>query len=269
MDSSKASLSERLPALAIFLTVIASVGLSVVVAGFIVRGTQPTQLERVPSNSGQQDEGIEEILVRLDRLETRLNDSDESGETPNSDSLEQEAEHNRVERNARDLFERLERLEKIEEDRRLAAERQAEARRMQIARMTEAATVVMLDPSADDQMKARAWGQIRMNAANNWTDEIVAEAVRIGSTSTDPQIRADVWRQAHAGRMHPLLLQPLLHALANDSESTAREEAAETLDLYLNEPGVRQALQTASQFDEAPNVRRQASASLVGPRGGF
>ena len=218
---------------------------------------------------GHPNEQIDEILTRLDRIEQRL----QEGDTKPDSTLEPRAEPTVDEvpggQDSFDLDARLARLEKIEQDRQDAAQRRAEERRLQIAQMTAAATEVMLNPLADDQMKAGAWGQIRMNAAESWTDQIVAEAVRIGTTSTNPQMRADIWRQAHAGRTHPLLLQPLLHALTNDLERTAREEAAETLDLYLDQPGVRQALQTASQYDADPGVRRQALASRAGPQGGF
>jgi hypothetical protein len=183
--------------------------------------------------------------------------------------VEPETEEISVGQDTFGLSERLARLEQIEQDRQDAAQRRAEERRLQLAQMAAAATEVMLDPLADDQMKAGAWGQIRMNAAETWSYLIVAEAVRIGTSSTNPQMRADIWRQAHAGRTHPLLLQPLLYAMANDLERTAREETAETLDLYLDQPGVREALQIASQYDADPGVRRQALTALNGPQGGF
>ena len=97
----------------------------------------------------------------------------------------------------------------------------------------------------------------------------VAEAVRLGTTSSDPQVRSDIWRHAHANHTHALLLLPLLYALTSDPDRRVREEAAETLDLYLDQPGVREALQAVSQSDAELNVRRQAEMSLAGPEGGF
>ena len=142
-------------------------------------------------------------------------------------------------------------------------------RRAQRAQMAAAAAGVMLDPVNDDMAKIRAWQNMRMNAAEYWSDAVVAEAVRIGTTAEDPQIRADIWRQAHANHTHPLLLQPLLQALTTDPDRSVREEAAETLDLYLDQPGVPETLQTASQYDADPGVRMQAATSLGGPQGGF
>jgi hypothetical protein len=167
------------------------------------------------------------------------------------------------------LNERLVRLEQIEQERQEAVQRRQEARqrrdeirRSRIARNASAATQVILNPNANDQVKASAWRNLRGRAAQVWTDEIVAEAVRIGTTSSDPQLRADIWRQAHANHTHPLLLQPLLQALANDPDRNTREEAVETLDLYLDQPGVLEALRKASQDDSDAGVRRQASMSL-------
>ena len=144
--------------------------------------------------------------------------------------------------------------------------RPLEERRTQQAQQT---AEIMLDPYASDEMKASAWGDVRMFAAEAWTDAIVAEAVRIGTTSPDPQIRADIWLQAKANHTHPLLLQPLLEALSYDPSSGVRGMAAYTLALYLDQPGVREALQVASQQDADLAVRQQAEESLAGPRGGF
>lgn len=143
---------------------------------------------------------------------------------------------------------------------------QHEERRAQQVQQT---AEIMLDPYASDEMKASAWGDVRMFAAEAWTDAIVAEAVRIGTTSPDPRIRGDIWLQAKANHTHPLLLQPLLEALSYDPSSGVRGMAARTLALYLDQPGVREALQVASEQDPDLNVRQQAEESLAGPQGGF
>ncbi len=171
------------------------------------------------------------------------------------------------------MNQRLTRLEKMQEARQVTDRRQAEftehVRRISEVYTHEAAIRTMSDPSADDEMKATAWRSIRFSAAQAWTDEIVMEAVRIGTTANDPWLRADIWRQAHANHTNPLLLQPLLQALANDPDASVRSEAAETLDLYIDEFGVREALQSAGQFDASPDVREQAMSSLQGPDGGY
>ncbi len=252
----------RLPFPAVALTLLASMGLAAVVAQFVSSRNEPTLLV---DPSGDR---MEEIVLRLQQLEQRH--AEAGTETaPVSESRRGPAVAPVSGQDPYDIDERLARLEEIEQTRQEAAQRRAEERRLQVAQISAAAAEIMMNPIAEEQMKGAAWGQLRMNAAEAWTDLIVTEAVRIGATSSNPQLRADIWRQAHAGVAHPLLLQPLLYAMANDPERSAREEAAETLDLYLDQPGVREALQATSQYDADPGVRRQAMMSLAGPQGGF
>lgn len=136
-------------------------------------------------------------------------------------------------------------------------------------RSPAASAETIMSAVATEREKATSWGMLRGNAADYWTDSIVAEMVRIGLTSSDTQVRADVWRNAHAAHTHPLLLQPLLHTLSSDPDGSVRAEAAETLDLYLDEPGVRAALESAVASDPDADVRQKARASLAGPQSGF
>jgi len=57
--------------------------------------------------------------------------------------------------------------------------------------------------------------------------------------------------------------------VAYDPDASVRSEAAETLDLYFDEIGVREALESAGQFYASPDVREQAMSSLQGPDGGY
>ncbi|HEX6813500.1 MAG TPA: HEAT repeat domain-containing protein [Planctomycetota bacterium] len=94
------------------------------------------------------------------------------------------------------------------------------------------------------------------------THDAADAAIQLVQTSTVAKTRADVWRQMHGAgnaRLAPHLVQSLLH----DADADVREEAAESLDEYLDQPGVRQALQLASQNDADEKVRRQAARSLA------
>jgi len=127
---------------------------------------------------------------------------------------------------------------------------------------TNAAATIM-NPAATELDKVAAWGMIRSSAADSWTDSIVTEVTRIGMTSADPNVRADIWRNARAAQTHPLLLQPLLQALANDPDASVRAAAAGTLNQYRDEAGVREALESTAQYDPDAAVRQQAEASLA------
>ncbi len=124
----------------------------------------------------------------------------------------------------------------------------------------EDARLKVLDPAAEDAEKLAAWGALRR--AETWGDDVVDEMVRVAQTSTDAALRADVWRQADGRDRNVRLVGPMIDALRNDSASRVREEAAETLANYLEEPGVVSALQNAASNDPADDVREQARDSL-------
>ena len=242
---------------------------SVVLAAVTARVVVSKSMSSSPGSSS--DIGTKELVVRLERLEQQV--GREPGRNEPDGFVEAEGVMNVDVDDIRIMNQRLTRLEKMQEARQVTDRRQAEftehVRRISEVYTHEAAIRTMSDPSADDEMKATAWRSIRFSAAQAWTDEIVMEAVRIGTTANDPWLRADIWRQAHANHTNPLLLQPLLQALANDPDASVRSEAAETLDLYIDEFGVREALQSAGQFDASPDVREQAMSSLQGPNGGY
>ena len=77
---------------------------------------------------------------------------------------------------------------------------------------------------------------------------VIATAVQIGSSSPDARARFAAWLHVH-GVDDPNLLQPLLHALANDPDADVREAAALALNTFLDEPGVRDALLRAASED--------------------
>lgn len=120
----------------------------------------------------------------------------------------------------------------------------------------------ILDPVATEAEKLAAWQALRFS--DGWTDDVVSEMIRIGETSADADVRADVWRQADGRGRNTMLVGPLLRALQSDPDAGARSEAAETLANYVDEPGVRAALESASNNDPDRGVRKEANGSLDG-----
>lgn len=141
----------------------------------------------------------------------------------------------------------------------LAARFQEEARRA-LALNAEGARTTILDPGKSEAEKLGAWGALRN--ADSWGDSIVTEMIAIGETSADPDVRADVWRQADARSTNTLLVAPLMRALQSDADDRVRSEAAETLENYLTEPGVRDALIYAAENDSSSGVRKEARGAL-------
>lgn len=139
----------------------------------------------------------------------------------------------------------------------LTAEAAAEA----LAEATRTHQQQILSANVSEADKVRAFGQLR-GIKGSWNEAIVATMVQIGLGSADPELRADVWRQASTDQLHPAMAEALVVALQQDAAADAREEAAETLARYREQPGVRAALEAAANGDGAADVRAQAARSL-------
>ena len=118
---------------------------------------------------------------------------------------------------------------------------------------------------ANEADQLAAWRQLR-NLDNAYDDATVAVMVQVGLASKNPETRADVWRQADGRSKHPALAPALMQSLQSDGEARVRDEAAETLENYLDVPGVREALAAAMESDADESVRRQARHSLENGR---
>ena len=85
-------------------------------------------------------------------------------------------------------------------------------------------------------------------ARDDYDSAVVAATAQIGLTSRDVGARISAW--AHLRRIDdPYLVQPLVHALANDTNPIVRQQAALTLNTFLDEPGIRDALLRAAAED--------------------
>ena len=131
-----------------------------------------------------------------------------------------------------------------------------------IAKRVQANQQRILNPQLSELEKLEAWEALRNLGKDAWTDAVVFEMSQIGRTSQDPEVRADVWRQADAEAKSPALVPALLLALANDSVADVRSEAAETLEGYTSDPAVVQALEHAKRSDQSEAVKRSAGRSL-------
>ena len=109
--------------------------------------------------------------------------------------------------------------------------------------------------------RLQAWRGLRGHE-NAYTDAVVAQMVHLGLTASDPETRADVWRQADGRTKHDALVPALLQAVQSDADRRVREEAAETLVEYSDRPAVEASLRQllASETDEG--VRRYLRAGV-------
>ena len=134
--------------------------------------------------------------------------------------------------------------------------------RQRLAKISSASDAI-LAPLATPQSKLEAWARLRRAGPDAWNDAVVLEMARLGINSPDAAVRADVWRQADGNSKSDLIVPSLLQALATDTAANVREEAAETLENYLDQPRVRVALEQAAAHDTDNGVRNQALQSLA------
>ena len=115
-----------------------------------------------------------------------------------------------------------------------------------------------------------AWlGSQRATASSGGSSETSAGGsgiLRIGTTNQDGGVRADVWRFFDGESSVPAIVNPLVRALQADPDARAREEAAETLGNYFDDPIVESALQLAVESDGSERVRNKAKRTLAARR---
>jgi hypothetical protein len=119
-----------------------------------------------------------------------------------------------------------------------------------------AARATLLDASlADGQRAAALWVPIRLDPAYTtatfrsfYDSEVLAAAASIGVKSKDAQARSAVWAVLRKVN-DPALVQPLLQVLASDDDASVRYQAALSLNIFLDQPGVREALLRAAAQD--------------------
>ena len=125
----------------------------------------------------------------------------------------------------------------------------------------ESAKAVIFDPNADLVAKLEALRVLRRMSARS--DDVVRQMVSVYYSTTNPDARADIFRQLH-GMTLPELKRPLLEAVSNPNEfPKVKEEAAETLEGYLTDANVRAWLEHLAKNDENEAVRVQASETLA------
>lgn len=122
--------------------------------------------------------------------------------------------------------------------------------------------VMSADTSTSEKLEATG----RLRRENAASPEIVATMLGLYASSTDPNIRADVFRQLD-GVSDPALRDPLLLALAEDDNARVREEAADALSAFRDDPDVAEWLQHVAQNDPNPRVQHEAQSALEGQEG--
>jgi HEAT repeat protein len=116
-----------------------------------------------------------------------------------------------------------------------------------------------MDPNLSASEKLAALDQLRDNGAQ--TPEVISHMLDFYLSNQDPGTRAEILSQFD-GVTDPILKIPLLDGLANDPNARVREEAADSLSGYLDDPKVVEWLQFAASNDPDSRVREEAADVL-------
>lgn len=110
--------------------------------------------------------------------------------------------------------------------------------------------------------KIRGYSERRIDRGEEvFSEAVVITAAQIATESEDRSVRYGIWSEM-VGVRDPYLIQPLLHALANDTDADVRSQVAKTLVDFIDEPGVRDALDYARIHDADEKVRDATHFSM-------
>ncbi len=120
-----------------------------------------------------------------------------------------------------------------------------------------------MDGTEMDILRIVALQQLRSLGKGTRTGDVARSMIDLAQGTEDPKIRAHVWRNMHRAD-EKQLIDPMIQALAHDTDADVREEAAESLGFFLDVPRAKAALEHAMRNDAARGVRREAERSLEG-----
>lgn len=138
------------------------------------------------------------------------------------------------------------------------------ARKIDYTLFTEELAELVQDPALTVDERVHAALLLSRKRERNGPDPRTPELVRSLidlAVHADGEQRGHIWKALEDCR-DPQLVDPLLNALVNDPDASARSEAAETLGTFADLESVRDALASASLHDLDPSVRKEAQGSL-------
>lgn len=115
------------------------------------------------------------------------------------------------------------------------------------------------DGATADRDRLRALGLLRRN--NAMTDDVVQSALDWLQTATNAGTRRDLVEQL-SGVTNAALKGPLLALMSTEQNNDVREELAQTLRQFMNDPQVEGALWNTALHDPDEDVREEAEDAL-------
>ena len=120
-----------------------------------------------------------------------------------------------------------------------------------------------MDDTLEASVRVDALLQLRMRTRDGRTADVVQSVVALLDTCEDARIRADICRHLK-GVDVSYSKEAMIRRLRDDKDAKVREEAAETLVTWKEDPRVRAELEAAARGDGEEKVREQATESLKG-----
>lgn len=132
----------------------------------------------------------------------------------------------------------------------------------EIAAEAKSLAATAADPAAHPETRVAALKKLRKVSPASREGAVTGSLVVLLRASDDPRLRAEVIRNLYGVR-DQLLREELLYRLRADPDVDVRDEAAESLDVMLDDPAVVSALEWARDHDPDERVRGRAAASLA------
>ena len=254
--------------------------ITILLAAALVCGTtvyfsqqQQTELasQQPPSDNGEIIAKLESIEERLGKLERNVKSPSPFAEPPTRSTDTAAVESTEYREAMADVSAQLDELSSRMQDQESRLDRAITPKRpTRKAPTAEAVADIQqqLRSAEEDEQKLKALRALRrMPKSLDPHTAVVDDIVAWLDQSDDAEVREDIIRQLH-GAENPKLIEPLVHYLRFDDSESVREEAAETLDDYLDVATARAALEHAVATDPSEKVRAVATHSLAGGKRG-
>ena len=121
--------------------------------------------------------------------------------------------------------------------------------------------VFVLDVARTPAERVSAFRILRSRSAGICTRDVVLSILELLRSCEDAAVRVEICRQC-SGLGFPEIRQEMLERLRTDPDEWTRVQAVATLSPLVGEPGVRAALEAASENDPSGRVRAQAAEAL-------
>jgi hypothetical protein len=124
---------------------------------------------------------------------------------------------------------------------------------------------IVLSPTESDQARMSALNDLQHHYtdAGPLDDALMQRGIALGTRSSDPDVRKGIWWSLSKNG-DPIIVGPMLQLLSEDPDERVRESMLVFLSMrFIEEPGVREAIEEVQTKDSSPLVRKKAEKVLL------